>query len=190
MVGGYGEKNKAGQRESAPDDIKSSDVFKNTVKKLQDEVDRVKKDSGAEIGRLKKIEIDRGIMVAVKKVADENKWAVTDGLIELFVKGLKADTEFDVIEGKIIPVKDGKPLKDDLQNDLGVEELIKTTGSTAFTASSNDGRKAPENKPPAGSSKIEPFKNDMYYFNRVQAESDPDKLAAMRDQYQSQFSNK
>ena len=110
-------------------------------------------------------------------------------MVDILLKGLKSDFTFDVDDDgePIVLDKNGKPVKDDLQNDLKVTDILTNVGSSIFKEVPDD-KKSPENNAPTGGLKVDPFKNDVDYYDRVQKESDPEKLAAMRAQYESQFS--
>ncbi len=183
---------KAPKAEIKPEDIKNTDVFKNAVKKLQDELDKEKKVNADKIKTLKSLEIDRALSNTLLKVSESKSWDTSNKThIDIFIKGIKSDYQFDIDDdgNAIVLDKNGKPVRDELQNDLKPEDVITNIGSSFFKESI-DPRKSPENKPPKGSNKVEPFKDDVDYFNRVDAESDPEKLAAMKAQFESQFLNK
>lgn len=183
---------KAPKTEVKPEDIKNTDVFKNAVKKLTDELDAEKKNSESKVKALKSLEIDRIISNKINVISEEKKWDTTNKVhLDFFIKGLKSEYQFDVDDNgnAIVLDKNGKPVRDELQNDLKIDDIITNIGSSFFKESV-DPRRSPENKPPKGGNKVEPFKDDIDYFNRVDAESDPEKLAAMKAQFESQFPNK
>lgn len=176
------------------EDIKDTDVFKNSVakavKKVQDELDTVKKEYSEKSQVWKSAKVNSTLETALKKLAEEKKWDLSNtAMVDILLKGLKSDYTFDVDDDgePIVLDKNGKPVKDDLQNDLKVTDILTNVGSSIFKEVIDD-KKAPENKAPKGGLKVDPFKNDVDYYDRVQKESDPEKLAAMRAQYESQFS--
>lgn len=183
---------KAPKAEIKPEDIKNTDVFKNAVKKLQDELDKEKTANAEKIKTLKSLEIDRALSNTLSKVSESKNWDTSNKThLDFFIKGVKSEYHFDIDASgnAIVMDKDGKPVRDELQNDLKLDDIIGNLGSSFFRESI-DPKKSPENKSPKGGVKIDPFKDDLDYFNRVNLESDPEKLAAMKQQYESQFLNK
>jgi hypothetical protein len=183
---------KAPKSEIKTEDIKNTDIFKNAVKKLQDELDVVKKDAQDKVKTLKALEIDRVLSKTINQIADTNKWDTSNKVhVDFFLKGIKSEYQFDIDENgnAIIFDKSGKPVRDELQNDLKLDDIIGNVGSSFFKESI-DPKKSPENKASKGNVKVDPFKDDLDYYNRVNLESDPEKLAAMKQQYESQFLNK
>ena len=176
------------------EDIKDTDVFKNSVakavKKVQEELETVKKEYSEKSQIWKSTKIDGSLQSHLKKLADEKKWDLSNQtMVDILLKGLKSDYLFDLDDdGEPIALdKNGKPVKDDLQNDLKVTDILTNIGSSIFREVADD-KKAPENKAPKGGMKVDPFKDNIDYYDRVNNESDPEKLAAMRAQYESQFS--
>lgn len=182
-------KSKQPSKEISQDDIKNSDIFKNAVKKLSDKIEAIERDNVIKVKQFKDLEIDRVLQKKLDDIGTVKGWDFSNKMqLDFFIKGLKGDYTFDIDEkGKEIVLKDGQPVRDELQNDLSLGDIISNNGEKFFSIT-KDHRQAPENKP-SSSHKIEPFKDANDYYDRVSAETDPDKLAAMKQQYLSQSKN-
>lgn len=172
----------------SPEQIRNSDIFKTAVDKLQKENLKIKTETESEIKTLKSKEIDRELRGKVTELAKVNKWDVQkEGMIDLLVSGLKSSYAFDLDNGLKIKTIDGKDIVDDLQNVLDFDTVVTQKGNSAFNIIEADGRQSPGNTGTTTKSiKIDPFKDVNDYFNRVQSETDPEKLAVMKAQYEAQ----
>ena len=189
MLDEYSNK-KGSDTQITPEQIRNSDIFKTAVDKLQKELTKVSTESETKIKSLTSKEIDREIKNKVVELAKANKWDVQkEGMIELLVAGLKSSHSFDLVDNGIkIKSIDGKDIVDDLQNVLDFDTVVTQKGNNAFNIIESDGRQSPGNNSTGGKtgSKVDPFKDVNDYFNRVQSETDPEKLAAMKQQYEVQ----
>jgi hypothetical protein len=173
------------------EDFKDSEEYKNAVqravKKVQDEYDKVKKELDDKNLFFKNTKIDETLYNTLKKVGDDKKWDLSNkSMIDIIIKGIKSDYDFDFdSDGNTIIKKDGKPIKDDLQNEMNLSDLFTNIGGNIFKELVDE-KSSPQNKNINNKLKIEPFKDDLDYFNRVSAENDPEKLAAMKAQYELQ----